>query len=189
MRTLSHYQVSKFRILEGFKRNISYFVLCFACLSLTACDEEKEKVQISEEPAKSEIVAEETSSDEIAAEVLANKEKWLSLGIKQYQIEMQKICYCVADAVRLMIFQVSDNEIKDVSYADSGDAVDPSHYSQLNTVEGMFDLVEQALVKNPASIVISYNDEYGYIKELTVDYQQNIADDEFTFIASNMKPK
>ena len=149
----------------------------------------KKKLKLAKNAAKAEIAVEKTSSNQVVAEVQANKDKWLSHDIKKYQIEMQKICFCAPDAVRMMIFQVEDNEIKDVRYADSGDAVDPGHYNELNTIEGMFALVEQSLEKNPADIVISYDQEYGYIKELTVDYQENIADDEFTFIASNMKSR
>ena len=190
MLQLNHYQNSYFRHLGSFLKSIGLFIIFSSWLALAACGagNDKDETQTSEDSQEPEIKVEETSNNQIVAEVFTNKDKWLSHGIKQYQIEMQKICFCAPDAVRLMIFSISDNEIKDVRYADSGDEVDPSYYNQFNTIEGMFDLVAQALDKNPANIVISYDEEYGYIKELTVDYQQNIADDEFTIIASNMKP-
>ena len=190
MLILDHYQISNLRQLGSLVKTISLLILCSAWLALAACgaNQDEKEAQVEEEPTTPEIKVEKASSIDVVAEVQANKEKWLAHGIKAYEIEMQKICYCAPDAVRLMLFQVTDNEIKDVRYADSGDVVDPSYYNNLNTIEGMFTLVEQALKENPADLVISYDTEYGYIKELTVDYQANIADDEFTFIASNMRP-
>ncbi|MDH3609884.1 MAG: DUF6174 domain-containing protein, partial [Gammaproteobacteria bacterium] len=58
-----------------------------------------------------------------------------------------------------------------------------------NTIEGMFSFVEQALEKNPADLSIAYDEKYGYIKELSVDFKENIADDEISIIASNMRPR
>ena len=190
MLSLNHYQNLKFRHLGSFLKAISLFIMFSSWLAIAGCGagRDENETQASENSQEPEVKVEETSNNQIVAEVFTNKDKWLSHGIEQYQIEMQKICFCAPDAVRLMIFSISDNEIKDVRYADSGDVVDPSYYSQFNTIEGMFDLVAQALDKNPANIAISYDEEYGYIKELTVDYQQNIADDEFTIIASNMRP-
>lgn len=184
-------QNSTYRFLKGFIKNISFIVLCCVWLSLTACGgKEDEQAASSEEEPKTKIesLVEKATSNDIAAEIQSNKEKWLSHDITEYQIEMQKICFCVPDAVRLMIFEIANNEIHAVRYADTGDEVDPSHYNQYNTVEGLFLLVEEALAKNPADISIAYDKEYGYIKELSIDYQVNIADDETTIIASNMKP-
>lgn len=191
MLSANNYQISTYRFLKSYIKNTIFIVLCCLWLSLTACNENKDEKAASsqEEPkAKTESLVEKATSNDIAAEIQTNKEKWLSHGVTGYQIEMQKICFCAPDAVRLMIFEIVNNEIKTVRYADTGDDVDPSHYNQYNTVEGLFLLVEQALEKNPADLSIAYDKEYGYIKELAIDYQVNIADDEVTIIASNMKP-
>ncbi len=188
MSPLNVYQILNFKRLGNFKSICG--LLCLTSLILIACGgNNNETPATTEESTTSSVQVEQASDSDIVAEVHANKEKWLSNEIKQYEIEIQKICFCEPDAVRLMIFHVENNEIQDVRYADSGEQVDPSHYNELNTIEGMFTLVEQALDKNPADISIAYDTEYGYIKELTVDYHENIADDEFTFIASNMKQK
>ena len=190
MLTLNKDHITNFKSLRGFIKKIILFILCASCLVITACSANKDEdtSQTKEETTKTEIAVEQATSSDVVAEVQANKDKWLSQEINAYQIEMQKICFCAPDAVRMMIFKVANNEIKEVRYADSGDEVDPSHYNQHSTIEGMFTLVELALEKNPADLTIAYDAEYGYIKELTVDYQANIADDEITIIASNMKP-
>lgn len=173
MLTIINNQMLKNRYLRGFIKSIITIALSCILINLAACVEDKH---------------EETSSNDIAAEVQENKEKWLTHGVKKYQIEMQKLCFCVPDAVRLMIFDIKDDEIITARYADTGDTVDPSFYNQYSTIEGLFSLAEHALEKDPADLAIAYNEEFGYIKELTIDYKENIADDEVTIIASNMKP-
>lgn len=191
MSSANNYRISKYSFLTGFIKNIIFIVLCCMWLSLTACGgtKDEEAASSKQEPkAKTETLVKEAASNEVVTEIQANKEKWVSHAITGYQIEMQKLCFCSPDAVRLMIFEVENDEIKTVRYADSGDEVDPSLYNQYSTVEGLFALVEQALEKNPADLSIAYDEEYGYIKELTIDYKKDIADDEVTIIASNIKP-
>ncbi len=185
----NNYPYLKLICFNNIIKNISLF---FFLLVLVACGGPKEdknvenKIEV-EEIAETQIKVEEASKNDIAAELQANKDKWLSKNIKEYQIEMQKICYCDPDAVRMMIFQISNDEIKEVLYADTGEAVNPSYYNDSNTIEGLFALVEQALNEKPEDIIIAYDEEFGYIKQVTVDYKANLADDEFTFIVSNLR--
>ena len=167
-------------------RGLSIASVACVCLFIIACGSDKEKD--TAESSKPKVVVEAVSEKDIAAEMRANKEKWLSYGITDYKIEMQKICFCSEDAVRLMIFDVIDNNIKEVRYADTGEIVDAKNYGEDNTVVGLFNLVEGAIAENPESISIIYDDRYGYIKQLSIDYQQHIADDEISIITSNMKP-
>ena len=86
-------------------------------------------------------------------------------------------------------YKLVSDKVEAVHYADTGEDVDPQHYGDFNTIEEMFMFVEKALEKNPADLSIAYNEEYGYIKELSVDFKENIADDEISIIASNMRPR
>ena len=89
----------------------------------------------------------------------------------------------------MMIFKVADYNVETALYADTGENVDPIHYGEFNTIDSMFSFVERALKKNPADITIIFDEKYGYITELNIDFKENIADDEISVIASNMRPK
>ena len=173
------------------KSLIKYILIYITCGTLiSACEGTKEEAPV--ENKVNETVAPESTkatSNDIASEIQKNREKWMSHGISDYEIEMQKICYCIPEVVRMMVFEVETNKVEAVRYADTGKDVDPQHYGDFNTIEGMFSFVEQALEKNPAVLSISYDDKYGYIKELSVDFEENIADDEISIIASNMRPR
>ena len=156
---------------------------------LNACGGDKDEAEVKE--TVDAVVPESTkaTANDITTEVQMNREKWMSHEISSYQIEMQKICYCVPEVVRMMVFEVEGDEVVSVKYADTGEDVDPQHYGNFNTIEGMFTFVEKALEKSPADLSIAYDEKYGYIKELSVDFKENIADDEISIIASNMRPK
>ncbi len=173
------------------KSLIKCILIFIACSSLiSACGGTKEEAPVENEV--TEAVSPDSTkatSNDIATEVQINRDKWMSHEISSYQIEMQKICYCVPEVVRMMVFEVESNKVESVHYADTGEDVDPQHYGDFNTIEGMFTFVEKALDKNPADLSIAYDEKYGYIKELSVDFKENIADDEISIIASNMRPK
>lgn len=177
--------------LRGLYKNAYLLVTCSMLILLFSCGGNKDS---AEEVVEKVSQAEETKStkataNDIASEVESNREKWMQHGINNYEIEMQKICYCVPEVVRMMVFEVDDNSIKTVRYADTGDDVEQQHYGDFNTIESMFAFVEQSLEKNPADISIAYDEKYGYIKELSIDFKENIADDEISIIASNMRPR
>ena len=187
------YETSKSIYLKGLIKYSYILFVCTIIINVSACGGGK-----NESPAKmaekeeTKAVAPESikaTSNDIASEVQKNREKWMSYEISDYEIEMQKICYCIPEVVRMMVFEIEANEVEAVRYADTGEDVDPQHYGDFNTIEGMFSFVEQALEKNPADLSIAYDDKYGYIKELSVDFKENIADDEISIIASNMRPR
>ena len=177
------------------------FILIACSFVITACGGNQEEVPVDKQV--TETVASESTkvtktvtpentqvtTNNIATEIQANREKWKAHGISKYEIEIQKICYCIPEVVRMMIFKVADYNVETARYADTGESVDPKHYGEFNTIDSMFSFVERALKKNPADITITYDEKYGYITELNIDFKVNIADDEISVIASNMRPK
>jgi len=193
MSTYNLHEISKSDHLKGLIKYSFILITCSIILNISACGGNKDEApaNTAEKEVTKMVTPESTkaTSNDIASEIQSNREKWMAHEISDYEIEMQKICYCIPEVVRMMIFEIDDDKVKAVSYADTGDDVDPQHYGNFNTIEGMFSFVEQELEKNPADLIIAYDEEYGYIKELSIDYKQNIADDEISIIASNMRPR
>ena len=139
------YETSKSNYLKSLIKYSYILITCYIILSISACggknDEEPAKT-VEKEVAKT-VTPESTkaTSGDIASEVQSNREKWMAHGISNYEIEMQKICYCVPEVVRMMVFEVKDHKVDSVRYADTGDDVDPQHYGDFNTIEGMFSFV------------------------------------------------
>ncbi len=162
-------------------------VLIVLCLCLSACGEKETTTEVEEETVVPDVEVEGVSKADITTELKTQKEKWLSHKISNYQIEMQKLCFCPPEVVRMMIFEINENEIKTARYVDTGDTVAPENYNQDNTIEGLFAVVEQAMTNDPAEISITYDEEYGFIKSVTIDFHEKTLDDEVSFITSNMR--
>ena len=185
------YQKSTNSYLSNLVNCISFILLCGTYFCLAGCggnDEETPETTSENVTTEEDTSVEKVSVDQIVTELQANKEKWNAQKINNYEIEMQKICFCPPDVVRLMIFVITDNEISSVRYADSDERVDPNFYDDYNTLNGLFELAEEALEQNPEELSVIYDDEYGYIKQISIDYKFEIADDEVTIIASSMRP-
>jgi|GEM_PF-2512495 len=193
MLLLNLYESFNSIILKGLNKHFFVSIFCCIAISISACGGNKDEAPVDtvEKELSETVVPESTkaTSNDITSEVQSNRDKWMSHEISNYEIEMQKICYCVPEVVRMMVFEVVDGKVGSVRYADTGENVDPQHYGNFNTIEGMFLFVEQSLEKNPADLSIAYDEKYGYIKELNVDFKENIADDEISIIASNMRPR
>jgi hypothetical protein len=156
-------ETSELNFLRGLITFTKNFITCGIILSVIACGGDKDEVSVetAAEEVTEDVTTESTkaTSIDIASEVQINREKWMSHGISNYEIEMQKICYCVPEVVRMMVFEVEGDKVETVRYADTGDDVDPQHYGNFNTIEGMFTFVEQALEKNPADLSIAYDEK------------------------------
>ena len=130
-----------------YSRNLfKYTLIITSILLISACSGDKEEVPVEKEVTET-VVPESTkaTSNDIASEIQVNRDKWMAHGISSYQIEIQKICYCVPEVVRMMVFEIEENEITSVRYADTGEDVDPQHYGDFNTINSMFMFVEKAL--------------------------------------------
>ncbi|MGH1538339.1 MAG: DUF6174 domain-containing protein [Gammaproteobacteria bacterium] len=187
------YESTDSKYLKGLIKYSYILFICSITISISACggNNEEAPANTSEQEVAETAAPESTTatSNDITSEIQKNREKWLAHDISDYEIEMQKICYCIPEVVRMMVFEVSGDNVETVRYADTGEDVDPQHYGDFNTIEGMFSFVEAALGKNPADLSIAYDEKYGYIKELSIDFKENIADDEISIIASNMRPR
>ncbi|MEJ2115674.1 MAG: DUF6174 domain-containing protein, partial [Gammaproteobacteria bacterium] len=87
------------------KSLIKYILIYITCGTLiSACGGTNEETPV--ENIVTETVAPESTkatSNYIASEIQKNREKWMSHGISDYEIEMQKICYCIPEVVRMMV--------------------------------------------------------------------------------------
>ena len=55
------------------------------------------------------------------------------------------------------------------------------------TVEDAFDFIETLLSKDIASLIIEYDDQYGFPTEINIDYDFQIADDEIAYLYTDFE--
>lgn len=117
------------------------------------------------------------------------KELWQSKQIKNYKIKEKVICYCYG-VLEWSLF-VKDNEKDSITFVNTtGEANDVVYNNTLemsNTVNDAFDLIEEILNKEVAFFEVEYDTEYGFPTLISIDYDENIVDEERTHIFSGFE--
>ena len=114
-------------------------------------------------------------------------QKWNSAQILNYTMNERISCFCGG----LLDWNVFvENGIKDKVVYDESQAYGQTYedvFDNAKTIEDAFNFIESLLVKDLASLIIEYDDVYGFPKLISIDYVENIADDEIAYLYTNFK--
>ena len=129
---------------------------------------------------------EETAADAPTAadqtELDANRALWESLGIRDYRLITQRLCFCLfTDPVRVL---VQDGVITDAGDEFGFPPSDPPAFA-IFSVDDLFDEVQAAIDQAVDDLTVEYDPETGIPLTITVDQIAEAADDEFTITARN----
>lgn len=112
-----------------------------------------------------------------------NRQKWLAHGYVDYQFTLQAACFCAINGpVRIV---VQSDSILTVTQISTGKPLDAKY---LPTINKLFDFVEQGIAQGAATLRVTYDPTIGYPTQIDYDGSVNIADDEVTYIASDVTP-
>ena len=115
------------------------------------------------------------------------REKWNSAQILNYNMNERISCFCGG----LLDWNVFvENGIKDKVVYDESQAYGQTYedvFDNAKTVEDAFDFIESLLVKDLASLIIDFDDVYGFPKLISIDYVENMADDEIAYLYTDFK--
>ena len=130
--------------------------------------------------------------DELQKELNRNRQLWASKKIDNYKWSERLSCFCGGvldrdifvmnkekDTVRfdniVLPANVNFNEIYEQVFNDS------------KTIEDAFGFIEELLTQEAESLVIEYEQSYGFPTLISVDYDFQIADDEFVYNYANFE--
>ena len=113
---------------------------------------------------------------------------WLAADVGHYRITVQRLCFCAFDVTRERIVEVEEGEVVSVRYADTGELEHPDLVDLFPGVDGLFDIVAEALDQDAHSIVVEYDEQLGYPVEIVIDYLQFAIDEELTMRAKDLVP-
>lgn len=124
-------------------------------------------------------------------ELNKNRQLWQSKQITDYKWNERISCFCAGPLER-SVYVV--NLVKDkVEFDETG--YDPEFLEEIreyvfnssHTIEDAFDLAEDLLNRDVAFLEIEYDEVYGFPTLISVDYEENIADDEIAYIYTNFE--
>ena len=122
-------------------------------------------------------------------QALANaRARWESRGPSTYTYHYRLSCFCPPQLLETARISVSDGQVTAVHLLDSDVPAPPDTYDWYETVEGLFERLAVALESDPAVFEVTYDGTLGYPTSAQVDISEQIADEEYSFTASDLVP-
>lgn len=115
----------------------------------------------------------------------AGRARWLAQGGDSYTVEINRGCFCVLGGRRMTV-TVKNGAVVGADYLDSGGAVEATLLTYIPTIPDLFDLIQDAINRKPASFLAIYDPTYGYPTRIEIDYSASVADDELAIAAGNL---
>ncbi len=126
------------------------------------------------------------STGPVPDELALNVRKWEKRGPPSYSYDYQAICYCIDSVLRPVRISVTGGAVSQVVFRDTQEMVAAEGLDGYPTVEDLFQVIRDAIARDAHSIEVRYDPLFGYPTEASIDYQENIADEEFGFRASDL---
>jgi Family of unknown function (DUF6174) len=123
------------------------------------------------------------------SEIEQNKEKWQDANISHYRYNLFISCFCVFNEDMPLIIEVQDGKVVSMEFQ-SGKEIDQSLLELFNkyaTIDRIFADVEAGLNGAADHVVVKYDTTYGFPAEVTIDVEQQAADDELYLTISNFE--
>ena len=115
------------------------------------------------------------------AELLRNRETWQRLRPSSYQYGVERLCFCGLEARGPVRVTVVWGDVSDRTYVDSGDPVPAPLGDLFPTVDGLFDVLLDAIEREAHRIDVTYDPISGVPLDLWIDYLETVADEELGF--------
>ena len=123
------------------------------------------------------------------SEIEQNREKWQDANISHYRYHLNISCFCVFVENMPLIIEVQDGQVVSMEYQ-NGNEIDPSLLELFNkyaTIDHVFAEVEAGLNGAADNVVVKYDPTYGFPTEVTIDVEQQAADDELYLTLANFE--
>jgi len=115
-----------------------------------------------------------------------NWNKWESMNMNHYVYNFRASCYCIDEWVREVEVAVINDSVTSVIFTDTRESPETLIISDWQTINSLFDL-SKTIIEEAAKFKLEYDKTYGNPTLISVDWDFEIADDEFTFYLSNIK--
>lgn len=126
--------------------------------------------------------------DSNKAQLQQNKQLWAKQKISNYRYKLRKSCFCFPKDSQVTI-EARNGKFVSIAAANSGQSVNPESFTKYNSIAKLFDLIDDAIAKNAHRISVTYHPTLGYPTQISIDYDQYIADEEISLTIENLEAR
>jgi hypothetical protein len=110
------------------------------------------------------------------------RQRWAGAAIDDYALTMERWCYCgLLGPVRV---EVRDGLVVDREVLEPGAPAGALLDALYPDVEGLFEVVEDAVRRHAHRLTVVYHPTLGYPSDIDIDYAENVQDEELAIEAS-----
>ena len=114
----------------------------------------------------------------LPSELERNRDLWLDTRPADYTYAVERLCFCGLESRGPVRVTVQGSSVTERVYVDSGQPVSSPFEDFFPTVDGLFDLLEEAFAQDAHDIQVTYDADTGVPIDFWIDYQENLADEE-----------
>ena len=147
-----------------------FLIAMVASLCMSACEHsDKSSVDLS--------AAQSTLNDNIAL--------WQRSNIPNYRYTYRRNCFCAPEESVVVV--VANGQVSEAFRTPSGTYLSAQELTSVFPVEGLFSKVQEAINKRAFNLTVVYHSQFGFPASISIDYNQNIADDELNYTARDFQ--
>ncbi|MDB4915074.1 MAG: hypothetical protein JWM95_2718 [Gemmatimonadetes bacterium] len=125
-----------------------------------------------------------TSADSVVA-----RARWTANRPASYDFILTLNCFCGPEVRRPVLITVTGTTVTSRTYVDDGTPLATQFAGAFPSIDGLFDLLDDAKRRNAARADAVYDGVAGYLLQLSLDYQATVADDESTYVVSAFRTR
>lgn len=144
-------------------------ILCISLILFTACGSESKK-SINNKKAEYQAFSD-------------HKKLWHNTQTKDYSFVVKKSCFCPYEENKQIT--VDNTKVIEAKYIPSNEVINDN---KIKSMDDYFNIIEDALNKDVYTLTVNYDEIYGYPKEITIDYDEQMADEELTYTITHFTP-
>ena len=110
---------------------------------------------------------------------------WSEQHIDSYQFSLRRLCECLPEWTRPVAIVVHEDAVVSLTDAETGAAISPDRAQYYFTIDGLFEVIADAIRREAAQVDIEYDDTLGFPRRVSIDYNAETADDEIFYVVSD----
>ncbi len=124
--------------------------------------------------------------EDVQGELGINRALWDAAAVHDYSMTFQRLClFCSTEFVIPVSITVRGDTIHEVTDLDTGAPVEEPAEGAFLTIDGVFDVIQDAIDRDAAEIDVRYNSTFGYPTDVIIDFSRSQVTDDVTFQISD----
>lgn len=116
------------------------------------------------------------------------RDRWRREAPKDYSYDFELHCFCGADLHRPVTVWVRNGAVYDAVYVDDGRPVPTAYLQYYRTIDGLFEVIGDAINRRADYLDVEYDSHYGYPRFAEIDYERRAEDEEIRFTVRRFRP-